>query len=264
VAEFLSVGSTDILNFFGPANPDAPSQMEDIPEEIGVDQPGQGKLMVKLLSFVCDHGEMLPVLAGYWGKVMKELVKARKACVLKNVFHTPGVVPGFLRHVSNNSVADILGQLLTDERRPECQVWEAQYAKLKLDCINDLLTSLSPTKPPELMRGACLVLYVLISADQSLDHFLSTPVVSRLYAYCLSGNPMSIRTALTLLVLLISKSQAQAAIEPAKQPSILCILKSRRDTECECRYPERINQEYEVFQGLPLQYVSGKRLRLFL
>jgi serine/threonine-protein phosphatase 6 regulatory subunit 3 len=69
-------------------------------------------LFERLLNFLDCKGDLNPVLAGYFAKLMLILISNKSAEVYRYVFTNPHLLDKFVQHLGSKSVSEVLQKLL--------------------------------------------------------------------------------------------------------------------------------------------------------
>ncbi len=175
---------------------------------------GRCGLLEKLLSLLKNEGEVNPVLAGYFCKVMQVIIEKRKLDLLEYIFKYREHVDGVLRHCYNRSISDVLSKILSNEDKFITGTTGEEFAEEKREVLEKMVSRMEPTNKLEDITNNCFILCNLVDTKQQLDFFLNPEVIKHIYQIGVSGNQMSLRAALTFFMTLIRTKTSGGASAP--------------------------------------------------
>jgi len=180
---------------------------------------GQYVLLEKLMSFLAGPVPLNPILAGYFSKVFVALLEKRKSDLLDYIFHVNSHMNNILKHSYNKSISEILGKIVSNEDRFGGSGIVEEFSEEKHMIVEALVEKMGPKNSSEDITNNCYILCTLIDNKQQLSYFMGKPVLEKVFSYAASDNPMSLRAALTFLIIIYRLKSLPAP--PAETPAFL-------------------------------------------
>lgn len=173
-----------------------PSEEKNVPK-------GRYGLLEKLLSFLSADSEINPVLAGYFSRVMQAIIEKRKLNLLEYIFLYKEHMSNLVKHSYNKSISDVLNKILSNEDKFITGTTGEEFVSEKQNLLSEMIKKMEPNNTGDDIINNCSILCALIDAKQYLDYLLSKEVIDTIFRLSTSGNPMSLRAGLTLIIVAI-------------------------------------------------------------
>ncbi len=220
-----------------PEKADVQSPM-DTGEDVLLESPHEEKktkeaivrywLLEKLLSLLSAKGEVNSVLAGYFAKVIQAIMEKRRQDFLEYIFKYEEHMDGIIKHSYNKSIAEVLSRIVSNEDRFNSGSSADEFGMEKVKVLAKMVGKMSPANSPDDITNNCYILCTLADSRQQLKYFLSEPVLTQMFTFAKSTNPMAIRAALTFFVILYRLKSSPQATDPA--PAFLGFSRPERKT----------------------------------
>lgn len=159
-------------------------------------------LLDKLLSLLNTKGQVNTVLAGYFAKVVQMLLERRRQDFLDYIFRYSEFVENFIRHSYNKSVAEVLSRIISNDDRFSVPLGNDEFVTEKLKILSKLIDKMGPDNSSDDITNSGYIIYALVDTRQHLKFFTSEPVLTTIFKFAQSANPMSLRAALTFCVIM--------------------------------------------------------------
>jgi len=160
-------------------------------------------LLEKLLSFLNKEDDANPTLAGYFSKVMQIIIEKRKLDLLKYIFRYKEHATNIIKHSYNKSISDVLNKILSNEDKFITGTTGEEFSTEKQELLRAMIKKMEPKNSGDDIINNCSILCTLIDSKQYLDYLLSEEVIESIFKLSTSGNPMSLRAGLTLIIVAI-------------------------------------------------------------
>lgn len=164
---------------------------------------GRYGLLEKLLSFLSAREDINPTLAGYFSKVMQIIIEKRKLDLLEYIFKYKEHAANLIKHSYNKSISDVLNKILSNEDKFITGTTGEEFSTEKQELLKAMIKNMEPTNTGDDIINNCSILCTLIDSKQYLDYLLSEEVIGSIFKLSISGNPMSLRAGLTLIIVAI-------------------------------------------------------------
>lgn len=168
-------------------------------------------LLEKLLSLLSTSDEINPVLAGYFSKVFNAILERHTNEVLAYLFHYKEHVGNILRHSYNKSISEVLNKLAVPEDR-SAETSE-ELAEGKKELLQRVVEKMAPQNSMDAITNSCYTLCSIADSKQRLEYFFSKEFLEKMFEYAKSDNWMSLRGALTLLIVLYRVKASSGPVE---------------------------------------------------
>eukprot|EP00826_Nyctotherus_ovalis_P010143 TRINITY_DN12698_c0_g1_i6.p1 TRINITY_DN12698_c0_g1~~TRINITY_DN12698_c0_g1_i6.p1 ORF type:complete len:424 (+),score=158.39 TRINITY_DN12698_c0_g1_i6:452-1723(+) len=184
-----------------PEDEDNVLQEDQLEEKDGV--KSRYGLLEKLLSFLNTSEEVNPTLAGYFSKVMQIIIEKRKLDLLEYLFTYKEHAGNLIKHSYNKSISDILNKILSNEDKFVTGTTGEEFLADKQELLKAMIKKMEPENTGDDIINNCSILCTLIDGKQYLEYLLSEEVIEAIFKLSVSGNPMSLRAGLTLIIVAI-------------------------------------------------------------
>lgn len=198
--------------------PDADEEKTNEGDQVLQGTPEKAKiprylLLDKLLSILATEEEVNSVLAGYFSKVFNAILERHTNDVLTYIFHYNTHIKNILKHSYNKSISDVLNKLVSFDDRGTGDTPEDIVEKKK-ELLVQIVDKMSPNNSIDCITNACYTLCNIADNKQRLDYFFSKGFLEKIFEYARSDNWMSLRGALTLLIVLYRVKASSGVSEP--------------------------------------------------
>eukprot|EP00826_Nyctotherus_ovalis_P059433 TRINITY_DN8264_c0_g1_i3.p1 TRINITY_DN8264_c0_g1~~TRINITY_DN8264_c0_g1_i3.p1 ORF type:complete len:505 (-),score=170.09 TRINITY_DN8264_c0_g1_i3:600-2114(-) len=168
-------------------------------------------LLEKLLSLLSTNNEINSVLAGYFFKVFNAILERHTNEVLTYLFYYKEHIGNILRHSYNKSISEVLNKLAVPEDRAAEAAGELAEGKREL--LLRVVEKMGPENSMDAITNSCYTLCSIADSKQRLEYFFGKEFLEKMFEYARSDNWMSLRGALTLLIVLYRVKASSGSTE---------------------------------------------------
>jgi serine/threonine-protein phosphatase 6 regulatory subunit 1 len=151
-----------------------------------------------------EAGDLNPVLAGYFTKLINTFINRRPKQIFTYLFEHSAILDKFVFHIALKSISELLVKVLTgDDNNFDVDAPIEEFKALKYRILNDLIEKLGPSHSDEDHLNVVSVIGELCEQKSLFDHFVNDFTLDKLFEFVKNTeNESSTKNALQILTVL--------------------------------------------------------------